>query len=87
MSDTKTHLAITRDSIDLHLDKGQIQVLMRNGNWWTIRRNGATRRWKRDADRIYVPFKAGLYVYGAITESDFGTDGILNSNFRLTPEE
>jgi hypothetical protein len=72
---------ITRDNIDTLLDAGQLEVLMSSGSWWRIRRNGATRRWKRDASRIYVPYKAGMYTYGAITESDFnGANGSLYSN-------
>lgn len=72
---------ITRDNIDALLDSGSLEVEMSSGRWWQIRRNGATRRWKRDPSRIYVPFKAGLRVYGAITESDFnGAAGSLYSN-------
>lgn len=65
------HNAITRDNIDALLDAGSIECAMRSGKWWTIRRNGATKRWKRDANRIRIPFKMGLYGYGAIDESDF----------------
>lgn len=72
--------AITRDNIDALLDSGQLEVQMSSGRWWQIRRNGATKRWKRDARRIYIPFKAGIHTYGAITESDFnGAVGSLYS--------
>jgi hypothetical protein len=47
-----------------------------------LRRNGNTQTWKRDPSRIRVPVKAGLRApTGAITETDFGSDGIL-LNFR-----
>jgi hypothetical protein len=74
-------LAITRDNIDALLDAGALEVAMSNGTWWRIRRNGATKRWKRDPARIYVPFKAGMYTYGAITETHFnGAASSLYSN-------
>ncbi len=68
---TSPKATITMDNVDDLLDAGHIEVAMRNGNWWRIRRNGATKRWKRDASRIRIPYKAGLYIYGAITETDF----------------
>jgi hypothetical protein len=79
---------ITRANIDALLDAGRLEVEMTGGRWWRIRRNGATRRWKRDASRIYIPFKAGFRTTGAITESDFnGACGSLYSNagYRLAP--
>jgi len=75
-------MPITRENIDSLLNSGKIEIAMQNGNWWRIRRNGATKHWKRDATRIYVPFKAGLYMYGNVSESDFNHDGnALNPNF------
>lgn len=62
---------ITKANIDELLDAHQICAAMKNGAWWRLRRNGATKRWKRDTNRIYVPVKAGLKSYYAITESDF----------------
>jgi excisionase family DNA binding protein len=70
---------ITRDTVDMLLDAGSIEVAMSNGRWWRIRRNGATRRWKRDATRIYIPYKAGMYTYGNINEHDF-INGVLDAN-------
>ncbi len=75
---------ISRHNVDQLLDAGQIEVAMRNGNWWKIRRNGKTQKWKKDADRIRIPFKAGLKVYGSITETDFKFDGTLDKEqFRI----
>ena len=77
---------ITRANIDTLLDANRLEVAMANGRWWRIRRNGATKRWKRDPARIYIPYKAGMYTYGAITESDFnGAAGSLYSSYRLAP--
>ena len=75
-------MPITRENIDSLLNSGKIEIAMKNGNWWRIRRNGATKHWKRDALRICVPFKAGLYMYGNVSESDFIHNGdSLNPNF------
>ena len=76
-------IPITRENIDDLLNRGKIEVAMNNGRWWRIRRNGATKHWKRDAARIYVPFKAGLRFYGNLTETDFSSNpgGSLNPNF------
>ena len=57
---------INAETIDSLLDSGRLYVKMRNGNWWQLRRNGATKRWKRDPERFYVGVKAGLHVYDAI---------------------
>lgn len=71
-------VSITRENVDQLLDTHQLQVHMKSGAWWECRRNGATRRWKRDATRIYVPFKYGFKFYGNITEADFRPDGSLD---------
>jgi len=67
-----TPIPITRENVDQLLDSRQLEIHMKNGNWWECRRNGATKRWKRDPRRIYVPFKYGFKNYGNITEADFG---------------
>lgn len=62
---------ITRQNVDAILDAGQLYAAIKNGKWYRLRRNGQTKRWKRDKSRIHVPFKYGLYGYGQITENDF----------------
>ena len=57
---------LTPDNVDELLDGGRLEVAMAYGRWWRLRRNGATRRWKRDPRRVRVPVKAGLYVYDVI---------------------
>lgn len=75
---------ITRHNIDQLLDAGQIEVAIKTGKWWRIRRNGKTQTRKKDAERIRIPFKAGMYLYGVITESDFKFDGTLRTDcFRI----
>jgi len=74
---------ITRDNVEHYLDHSLLYAGMRNGRWWQIRRNGATKRWKKDASRIRIPVKAGLRSCTAITESDFNPEGFINTeNFR-----
>lgn len=41
------------------LDSHRLQVLGHRG-WYDIRRNGATKRWKRDPHRAEIPVKVGL---------------------------
>jgi len=73
-------MKITRENIEQLLDAGRIEVAMRNGNWWKIRRNGQTKRWKKDPNRLYIPFKMGFKGYGNITDDDF-IDGVLAPKF------
>jgi hypothetical protein len=35
-----------------------------------VKVNGAVRTWKRDANRIEVPFKYGMYEYGTLYARD-----------------
>jgi hypothetical protein len=75
---------ITRANVDALLDAGMIEVAMNKpGRWWAIRRNGKTRTWKRDTSRIEIPFKAGIYTYGTITQDDFvgNCPGALRSDY------
>ena len=72
---------ITRENLDALLDSGRIECAMSNGKWWRIRRNGSTRRWKRDPARIRVPYKAGFRSCGTIEESDFNPDGSLKAAY------
>lgn len=50
------------------LEYGDI-LIDKTGHRWKV--NGQVKTWKRDADRIRVPLKHGLYAYGALTEFDF----------------
>lgn len=78
---------ITRENVDSLLDRGQIEIQMKSRAWWSIRRNGATKHWKRDPARIYIPFKYGHKFYGYLTEVDFmGPNGsLLLEYFRVKP--
>jgi len=52
-----------------------IWVLARDGSARRVKVNGAVRRWKREPDRIEVPFKYGMYEYGTLYARDFGPSG------------
>jgi hypothetical protein len=62
--------------IERLLDTGKLEILMRNGNYWQLRRNGATKRWKRDPERFRIPIKFGLRNTGAIETTDLDALGI-----------
>ena len=70
-------MQITRHNVDELLDSGRLEIAMKSGRWWRLRRNGATRRWKTDPERVRVPVKAGLRVYDVIAtyEKDLGPRG------------
>lgn len=72
-------IRITRDNVNALLDRGLIYAHMTNGNWWRVRRNGMTRTWKTDVERLYIPIKAGLRTTSRITEHDF-RDRLLDEN-------
>ena len=74
---TGQHTVVTMQTVESLLDSGKLYAAMNNGNWWQMRRNGQTKRWKRDSSRIYIPFKVGLKGYGSLSESDFSA-GFLN---------
>ena len=69
---------MTRVELETALDQGRVQVLMSNGNWWRLRRNGQTKTWKRDTVKFRIPVKAGLRAYAYVDNHN------LNSgNFRI----
>lgn len=44
----------------------------RNGEPVVVRVNGAAQTWKRSPGRVRVPWKYGMYEFGAVTEGDLG---------------
>lgn len=42
-----------------------------------VKINGRVRRWKRDATRIEIPWKYGLYEYGTFTLADIEAGKLL----------
>lgn len=51
-------------------DRVHIEVRDMNGNARMVKVNGKVRTWKRDANRIEVPCKYGLYEYFILTARD-----------------
>lgn len=62
---------VPRSRLEQMLDAELIEVKMSSLRWWRIRRNGKTQTWKKDANRIRIPFKMGFKGASAITETDF----------------
>ena len=57
----------TRQELEAALDQGRLFWDRGPGkNNWRLRRNGATKTWKSDPSRFYIPVKAGLETCGAI---------------------
>lgn len=81
-------IPVIRHNVEEFLDQGLLYVGMNNGRWWQLRRNGVTKRWKRDKDRISIPVKAGLKTCVRITETDFKVIAPLHKeNDRLSGDE
>jgi hypothetical protein len=67
-------VSASHQHVTAELDAGHVWVRMNNGRYWKLRRNGATKTWKRDLFRYRIPVKAGMYVYAEITnETEIGT--------------
>lgn len=80
-------MLITRSNADALLDAGRIEIAMATGRWQSVRRNGATQTWKRDAARLRIPLKHGFRSTLAITEVDFRNgpagDALNPAHFRV----
>jgi hypothetical protein len=50
----------TLKQVEQALADGLLWARMGNGNLWRLRRNGANKLWKRDANKYEIPVKAGL---------------------------
>ena len=51
---------MTKQEIEAALDSGKLEVQWRSGKWYTVRRNGATKLWKRNPERFATPCKTGF---------------------------
>ena len=75
---------MTHLEIEALLSAGKISVLMSNGNYWRVRKNGQTKLWKTRPQDFYIPIKFGIRGYGKITNhSQIGTDKTLKPDFLL----
>jgi hypothetical protein len=55
---------MTRDEIETALDRGRLQMQSvghySGGKWYDVRRNGATKTWKRNPHKVEIPCKVGF---------------------------
>ena len=59
-------------SVETMLDARRLQIQGRNGRWYDVRRNGATKTWKRSLLRASIPAKVGLRECFRIEFNDVG---------------
>lgn len=77
----------TRAQIELALSEGRLFAKMGNGNYWRLRRNGATQLWKTRPSEFRIPVKAGLKAYGQVWHSDtIGVGRGSGENFVIMAE-
>jgi hypothetical protein len=53
-------MPMTLEQCEQALDSGRLHIQWHNGKWYTVRRNGQTKRWKRDPSRFRIPCKTGF---------------------------
>jgi hypothetical protein len=51
---------MTREQLEIALDRGQLQMQGNGGRWYDVRRNGATKTWKRQPGKVEIPCKVGF---------------------------
>lgn len=77
---------ITRDNIDALLDAHRLEIYSyTTKKWYSIRRNGKTKHWKRNPNRIRIPCKVGFRECFAITEDTFYGERLTLKHFRIKP--
>jgi len=68
--DLAEYRTLTKDEV-LSLKYGDHpSVILRNGRVGTVKVNGKVRTWKRDANRIELPVKYGLYECATLSLDD-----------------
>jgi hypothetical protein len=60
-------MSSSHQQVAYEIDHGAIWIRVNNERYWKVRRNGATKLWKRDLFRYRIPVKAGMYVFSEIT--------------------
>lgn len=76
---------MTREAFEAALDAGLLQtkILYRDGEkWYTCRRNGRTRVWKRDPSRFEIPVKFRFRDTMRVTSNHFYS-GEVDRWFRI----
>ena len=57
-------------SFEKALDRGILRVRVASGNYWSMRRIGQTRLWKREVSRWAIPVKYGWRGYHTVTNAN-----------------
>jgi len=71
----------TVTQIETALDKGSLEVQGQSGKFYSVRRNGMTKRWKSRYDyRVRIPVKVGFSECFAL---EWNKDGIYTSGETL----
>jgi len=76
---------MTREAFETALDSGQLLTMVQwrdHSQWYTCRRNGRTRTWKRDSDRFIIPIKYRYRDTMRVTERHFN-NGSVDHWFRI----
>lgn len=69
---------INVDEATKHCDsRSHVWVRSHHGDARTVKVNGKVRRWKRDANRIEIPCKYGLYEYFTLNAGDLAAGMLL----------
>jgi hypothetical protein len=53
-----------------NLTHSEVYIQGKCGHFLKVRINGQVKTWKRNPDKVQIPYKYGLYEYGYITEND-----------------
>lgn len=56
--------------LEAELSGRRVYVEMSHGRYWQVRRNGATKRWKKTPNRFAIPVKAGMKIYATICDDN-----------------
>ena len=79
---------MTREAFEAALDRGALQTAVRGreNKWYTCRRNGRTRTWKRDPARFEIPVKF-RYRDTMRVKSEHFNNGAVDAWFRIIAQE
>lgn len=58
---------MSQQEIEEALDRGLLEVNIREGKWWKVRRNGKTQTWKTRPNDYRIPAKTGFRTTFQIT--------------------
>jgi len=53
-----------------NLNGGHVYIRANCGCFLRVKINGKAKTWKKQPEKVQIPFKYGLYEYGYITEND-----------------